>query len=140
MLEEDHPGLSGASEKAWVLVSGEQIRGNILAMQMSRSGQPMGEQLQVPGGDRSVLGISSWWPSGQRPGGCRVILVRVWSDRPAVCSFQRAGWVLSSHCPSEVLPPPLHSHCPANPASPSKSSSQTTRQQILRSGTPRHRL
>lgn len=48
-----------------MLVRGEQVSGNIPAMQVSRSGQPMGEQLQAPGGERSGLGISS----RQRPSG-----------------------------------------------------------------------
>lgn len=95
--------------KAPVLVRGKQVRGNTPAMQMSRSRQPMGEQLQAPGQDRWPWEFPLRVSLGKGQAGftrSRLILDEGVAGRPAMCPFQRAAWVLSGCCRGEVLPPP----------------------------------
>lgn len=69
-----HPCLGireSPQRRSPVLVRESREEGTRERMQMSRSGQPMGEQLQAPAGpvSPSVLGISTQPPSGQRLAG-----------------------------------------------------------------------
>lgn len=95
--------------KAPVLVRGKHVSGNTPAMQMSRSRQPMGEQLQAPGRDRWPWEFPPRVSLGKGQAGFTrslLILYEGVARRPAMCPFQRAAWVLSGCCQGEVLPPP----------------------------------